>query len=81
MSRRKDRERFLQMIQLNPDYKGFRGGMGGAGVDAPLETIICSICGRRRNVAIGIALEQRESYVCLSCREESGDSTPENPEP
>ncbi len=77
MSRRKDRERFLQMKQLNPEYKGFRGGAaGGPGADAPLESVTCSKCGRRRNVAVGIALEQGESYVCLSCQEEQGDAIP-----
>jgi hypothetical protein len=77
MSRRKDRERFLQKKQLNPEYKGFRGGAGGGvGADAPLETVTCSKCGRRRNVAVGIALEQGESYICLSCREEQGEVIP-----
>ena len=77
MSRRKDRERFLQLKQLNPEYKGFRGGeAGGAGADIPLETVTCSQCGRRRNVAVGIALEQGESYICLSCREEQGEAIP-----
>ena len=72
MSRRKDRDRFEAMKRLNPDYQGFRGygeAASGSG-SVPLETATCSICGRRRNVAIGVALEEGESYVCLSCREE-----------
>jgi hypothetical protein len=32
--------------------------------------VSCSICGRRRNVAVGIAEGEVDSYVCLSCREE-----------
>ena len=72
MSRRKDRERFGAMKRLNPDYQGFRGyGEAASGsASVPLETAVCSICGRRRNVAVGVALEEGESYVCLSCREE-----------
>ena len=72
MSRRKDRERFDALKRLNPDYQGFRGygeAASGSG-SVPLETTVCSICGRRRNVAVGLALEEGESYVCLSCREE-----------
>lgn len=81
MSRRKDRERFLQIKQLNPEYRGFRGdAAGGPGADAPLESVTCSRCGRRRNVAVGIALEQGESYICLSCREEQGEVIPADKE-
>ena len=82
MSRRKDRERFLQMKHLNPEYKGFRGGAaGGSGPEAPREMVTCSKCGRRRNVAVGIALEQGESYVCLSCQEEQGQAIPADEAP
>ena len=71
MSRRKDRDRYQEMKHLNPDYRGFRGNIPGSSASAtPLETVVCSVCGRRRNVAVGIALEQGESYVCLRCREE-----------
>ena len=71
MSRRKDRERISAMKRLNPDYPGFRGlssepaKTGGT----PLATAICSNCGRRRNVPLGIVLEQSDSFVCLSCQE------------
>jgi len=73
LSRRKDRERFSAMKRLDPDYQGFRGyeqEPTRAG-NTPLETITCSVCGRRRNVPAGIAREQGDSYVCLSCREEA----------
>ena len=69
MSRRKDRERFLARKGLNPEYQGFRGydeEPDRAG-NTPLEAVTCSICGRRRNVAVGVALEQGDNYVCLDC--------------
>jgi hypothetical protein len=76
MSRRKDRERISAMKRLNPDYPGFRGvssepaQTGGT----PLATAICSNCGRRRNVPLGIVLEQNDSFVCLSCQEETSST-------
>ena len=77
MSRRKDRDRFDEMKRLDPDYRGFRG-YGQEPTRAgnmPLETLTCSVCGRRRNVPAGIALEQRDKYVCLSCSEEAEGET------
>ena len=79
LSRRKDRERLLAMKGLNPDYKGFRG-YGQESTEpgnTPLEAVTCSKCGRRRNVAVGIALEQGENYVCLSCQEEAAWEAPQ----
>ena len=73
MSRRKDRDRFTEMQRLDPDYRGFRGygqEPTRAG-NTPLETLTCSVCGRRRNVPAGIALEHGDKYVCLSCSEEA----------
>ena len=75
MSRRKDRERFLELKRLDPDYSGFRGNdqdptRTGA---LPLQMVTCSRCGRMRNVAVGIAVEQGDDYVCLSCLEKEGD--------
>lgn len=73
MSRRKDRDRLLAMKRLNPEYKGFRG-YGQEATEAentPLRAVTCSKCGRRRNIAVGIATEQGEDYVCLSCQEEA----------
>ncbi len=73
MSRRKDRERFLESKRLNPEYRGFRGhGVDSSGADdSPLEMVTCSVCGRRRNIAPGVAKEAGDSYVCLSCQEEA----------
>ena len=72
MSKRKDRERFLAQKEQNPDYTGFRGHgqNGGATTEAPLESVTCSRCGRRRNVAAGVALEHPDDYVCATCQEE-----------
>ena len=73
MSRRKDRERFLERKRLDPDYEGFRGHAQESerARSTPLEMVTCSICGRRRNVAAGVAEGEVDSYVCLSCREEA----------
>ena len=71
MSRRKDRERFLERKQLDPSYEGFRGfGQDQTAPETALfQGITCSICGRRRNVLPEVA--EGDSYVCMSCREET----------
>ena len=70
MSRRKDRERYQSMKQLNPDYHGFRGYQEEPTRPGktPLQSLVCSACGRKRNVPIGIAMEQTEDFVCQSCQ-------------
>ncbi len=71
MSRRKDRERFEAMKRLDPEYRGFRGygkepsRPGGV----PLVPVTCSVCGRKRNVPRGVAAEQGDNFVCMSCME------------
>ena len=74
MSRRRDRERIEAMKRLDPDYKGFRGHESEPSRPGktPLEAVTCTVCGRKRNVARGIAVEQRDSFVCASCTEEGG---------
>jgi hypothetical protein len=73
VSRRKDRDRVLAVKQQNPDYPGFRGHdqepsrTGGT----PMATAVCSVCGRKRNVPVGVTLEQGAAFVCLSCQEEA----------
>ncbi len=72
MSRRKDRERFEAMKRLNPDYQGFRGyevepTSPGA---APLQAMVCTVCGRKRNVPVGVALDPQAPFVCQQCRDE-----------
>ena len=73
MSRSKDRERYKAMLRMDPDYKGFRGYMAEPSHgNVPLEPMTCTVCGRTRNIARGIAIEQRDNYVCSSCLEKQG---------
>ena len=73
MGRRADRERFEAMKRLDPDYKGFRGRRNEPNRrgKTPLESVTCSVCGRKRNIPRGIALEQGGSYVCSTCSDEA----------
>ncbi len=75
---RKDRERFLRLRESNPDYVGFRGSDTAATVQPPsqpaTETVVCSVCSRRRNVPSDSLPEDLSTFVCLSCQEESGAS-------
>ena len=72
LSRRKDRRRFEAMKRLDPDYRGFRGRgkEPNRPGNTPLEAVTCRICGRRRNVPRGVALEHGDNYVCFRCTEE-----------
>ena len=72
MSRRKDREKFLELRRQNPDYKGFRGYENDPSRtgNTPLVAVNCSVCGKKRNVPVGIAEEQGENYVCITCQGE-----------
>jgi hypothetical protein len=69
VSRRKDRERFLQLKQHNPDYTGFRG-TDTAPAKAPEATVgvVCSVCRRKRNVSASTVPADRGSFVCLTCQ-------------
>ena len=69
MSRRKDLERYLRLKQANPDYQGFRGAETASKKPGSLETVVCSVCRRKRNVASDTLPADRDSYVCLSCQE------------
>lgn len=72
MSRRKDKQRFLANRRQNPDYRGFRGYASDPSRtgNTPLAAVNCSVCGKKRNVPVGIAEEQGEGYVCMTCQEE-----------
>lgn len=71
MSRRKDAERFSRLKEQNPDYVGYRGAKTAPARPAPsLETVVCSVCNRRRNVDSHSLPADRSAYVCLSCEEE-----------
>ena len=76
MSRRKDRDRYLALRHQNPDYKGFRGYENDPTRtgNVPVVALNCSICGKKRNVAVGIAEQQRENYVCIACESERESS-------
>ena len=71
MSRRKDQERFRHLKERNPSYVGFRGAETASANPAPaLETVVCGVCRRKRNVASHSLPPDRSSYVCLSCQPE-----------
>jgi hypothetical protein len=70
LSRRKDRERFLRLKEQNSDYTGFRGpGTATAPPQPQLESVVCSVCRRKRNVPINTLPDNRGSFVCLQCQE------------
>ncbi len=73
LSRRKDRERILSARRANPDYTGFRGydQEPSRTGDTPMAAAVCSVCKRKRNVPVGIAMEQGDAFVCQSCQEEA----------
>ena len=81
MSRRKDKERIEAMKRVDPEYKGFRG-YDSEPIRAgrtQMEAINCTVCGRKRNVATGIAMQQRNSFICSSCLEEGATAKAEEP--
>ena len=70
MSRRKDRERLARLKQQNPDYVGFRGADTVTEKAPPaMESVACSVCQRKRNVAADTLPTDRSSYVCLGCQD------------
>ena len=72
---RKDRERYLKLKTDNPDYGGFRGRETVTARAAPVtETVVCSVCNRRRNVAADTLPEDRNTFVCLRCQEEQAEA-------
>jgi hypothetical protein len=72
---RKDRERYLRLKTENPDYGGFRGRETVTAPAAPVtETVVCSVCNRRRNVAADTIPEDRSTFVCLRCQKEQAEA-------
>ena len=69
MSRRKDQERYERLKQANPDYQGICGAETASRKTESLETVVCSVCRRKRNVAGDILPTNRDAYACLSCQE------------
>ena len=75
---RKDRERFLQMREANSDYVGFRGAdttVVARAAPVTTETVVCSVCNRKRNVPTDSLPEDVSTYVCLRCQDEIGADT------
>ena len=72
MSHKKDQKRYETMKRLNPDYQGFRGHATEPDQpgQSPLQGVTCAVCGRKRNVPLGVAMQQGERYVCQNCRDE-----------
>jgi hypothetical protein len=71
VSRRKDRERFLQRKAQDPGYAGFRGAAAPQAAPAAVEmaSAVCSVCRRKRNVPAASLPADRGSFVCATCRE------------
>ncbi len=70
LSRRKDMERYLRLKQQNADYVGCRGvGMAAAPEPVALESAVCSVCQRKRNVEVDTLPEDRSTFVCIICQE------------
>jgi hypothetical protein len=71
MSRRKDQERFQRLKAQDSRYQGFRGPNTQVAKPAEeLETAICSVCNRMRNVSVTTLPDDRASFVCLGCQQE-----------
>ena len=71
MSRRKDQERFARLKAQNSAYHGFRGS--DARTEKPvdvLETVVCSVCNRRRNVPATGLPNDRANFICRGCQDE-----------
>ncbi len=80
MSRRKDRDRFHRLKEQNPNYTGYRGANTvTAAPSAPLESVTCSVCRRRRNVPADTLPQDREAFVCLQCQEQQAAQQPDDP--
>ncbi len=78
MSRRKDRERFLELKQQNPGYLGFRGNASVA-VAAPAPefiSVLCTVCQRKRNVPVESVSGAGEDFVCIRCQDDPGQDHP-----
>jgi hypothetical protein len=69
---RKDRERFQRNRDSNPNYVGYRG-LDTVTVHPPspetkMETVVCSVCNRKRNIASDSLPDDISTFVCLSCQ-------------
>ena len=73
---RKDRERFQRLRDSNPDYVGYRG-KETVTIQGPLpemETVVCSVCNRKRNVDSNSLPDDVSTFMCLRCQEDAESS-------
>ena len=73
MSRRKDREQFRSRKALYPDYKGYRGPEERPASKPELKALVCTQCGRKRNVAVDTP---EEGFICTICRPDDAGKEP-----
>ncbi len=69
---RKDRERFQRNRDSDPNYVGYRGSdtvtVHAPSPETKMETVVCSACSRKRNVASDSLPDDISTFVCLSCQ-------------
>ena len=67
---RKDRERFQRLRKTDPNYVGYRGLDSSTARSPSLdtETVTCSLCQRKRNVAVENLPQDISLFVCLNCQ-------------
>jgi hypothetical protein len=80
VSRRKDREKVESLKARHADYVGFRGydRQPDRQGPAPMQSLTCSVCNRKRNVPADIVVADGGKYVCLSCQEPKRDGDEED---
>ncbi len=71
---RKDRERFRRLREINPDYSGYRG-LNALAIPPPpseteTDTVVCSVCQRKRNVPTNDLPDDLSTFVCLRCQDD-----------
>lgn len=67
MSRRKDRDQFERRKRLYPEYKGYRGPEERPPGKPDLKPLVCTVCGRKRNVP---EETPEEGFICTVCKPE-----------
>lgn len=67
MSKRKDREKFERIKRLYPEYQGYKGPRINSPSPPELKSLVCTRCGRRRNVSLDVP---EEGFVCVRCLSE-----------
>ena len=71
-------ERLQRLKEQNPGYVGFRGANTlTVKATVALESVVCSVCQRKRNVPSDTLPEDKTSYVCLNCRPDPPDDLSE----